>query len=218
MAARVTYFQGYGRAEFIRAMFEASGVAYTNEEISQEEWPAIKASGRFQFGSMPEVELDGVKMNQSRSAARAVAIKFGYYSTDPDTIHAIDALLDYNQENFDKTVMYIFDQDKNEEKDNAWLQHWKAKGDLLENRLKQHGNPWLAGTTKPTLCDFSVVAHYYSAICNEASAFGPLCQRVKDEVLSQQPLMKRYLEETVVNDASMKSYFEKKQERGPRPF
>ena len=167
---------------------------------------------------MPEVELDGVKMNQSRSAARSVAIKYGYYSTDPDTIHAIDALLDFNQESFDKISGYLFDQDKNEEKDNAWIGLWKAKGDLLEARLKNHGQPWLAGTTKPTLVDFSVVAHYYSVTYNEGSAFGPLCQRIKDEVLSQQPCMKKYLEETVINDASMKSYFEKKSERGPRPF
>ena len=58
---------------------------------------------------MPEVEMNGVKINQSKAAARAVAINYGYYSTDPETMHAIDALLDFSQETLDAASGYAFD-------------------------------------------------------------------------------------------------------------
>ena len=61
---RVTYFNLYGRAEFIRAMLESKNVMYNNEEITQSDWiESVKASGRFQFNSLPEVEMNGVKIN-----------------------------------------------------------------------------------------------------------------------------------------------------------
>ena len=217
---RVTYFNLYGRAEFIRAMLESKNVAYTNEEITQEDWMgSVKASGRFPFNSMPEVEMNGVKINQSKAAARAVAINYGYYSTDPEIIHAIDALLDFSQETLDAASGYIFDTDKTPEKDENWVGVWKKKGDLLENRLKMHGKPFVAGTDSPTLADFSVTCHYFAQIYNPNGMFGPLAQRVKDEVIAKQPLMKRYLEDTMMNCAEFKTYASKRDETRPgRPF
>ena len=216
---RVTYFNLFGRAEFIRAMLDSKNVQYQNEEIEQAQWPEVKGSGRFPFNSMPEVEMNGVKINQSKAAARAVAINYGYYSTDPETMHAIDALLDFSQETLDAASGYAFDTDKTPEKDDNWVAVWKKKGDLLENRLKMHGKPFLAGTTSPTLCDFSVVCHYFSQVYNPNCAFGPLCQRVKDEVIAKQPLMKRYLEETCMNDPAFKAWAAARDANRPgRPF
>ena len=85
-----------GRAEWIRMMLWHSGTAFEDERIEQSDWPAIKGSGRFPLGSMPEVTQDGVVMVQSKACARAVAIKHGYYSSDPMTMHAIDAITDFN--------------------------------------------------------------------------------------------------------------------------
>ena len=82
----IAYFNLYARAEFLRMMCEHSKTAWTDERIEKADWPALKASGRFAFGSLPEVTIDGVAMNQSKAAARALAVKLGYYSTDPDTM------------------------------------------------------------------------------------------------------------------------------------
>ena len=60
---RVTYFNLHGRAAFIRAMLDGADVAYTNEEITQGDWPAVKSSGRFPFNSMPCVKMEGIEMN-----------------------------------------------------------------------------------------------------------------------------------------------------------
>ena len=82
----VAYFNLYGRAEFIRMMCEHAKAQYNDERIEQSDWPALKGSGKYPFGSLPEVTIDGVSMNQSKAAARAVAVKLGYYSTDPETM------------------------------------------------------------------------------------------------------------------------------------
>ena len=58
-------------------------------------------------------------------------------------------------------------------------------GDLLENRLKMHGKPFLAGTASPTLADFSVGCIYYNIAYNtNEGGFGELGTRIKDEVVS----------------------------------
>ena len=219
-AVRVTYFGLYGRAELLRAMLESKNVEYTNEEIDQADWPAVKASGRFPFGSMPELEMNGVKINQSKAAARALAINYGYYSTNPETMHAIDAILDFSQECFNGVAGYAFDPDKNEEKTANWIGVWKKMGDLLENRLKMHGKPFLAGTASPTLADFSVGCIYNNIAYNtNPGGFGELGTSVQQEVIAKQPLMKRYLEETLPNNAEFKAYLDKRNSTRPgRPF
>ena len=59
----IAYFNLYARAEFMRMMCAHSGANWTDERIEQADWPALKGSGRFPFGSLPEVTIDGVKMN-----------------------------------------------------------------------------------------------------------------------------------------------------------
>ena len=104
MTNKVTYFPLHGRTEFIRMMFYHSNTAFENEEIGLEEWPNVKPdASRFPLGSMPVVVCNGMTMYQSKAAARGVAISLGYYSTDPDTIWAIDSLLDFVQESNDAT-------------------------------------------------------------------------------------------------------------------
>lgn len=187
----VTYFGLHARAETARCLLHCAGVEFTNEEISQEAWPEIKNSGRMPFGSMPLITCDGIPMNQSKAAGRALAIKYGFYSTDPKIIHAIDSLFDYDQEiSLGKITGYAFDPAKDDTKNDEWVAAWKKKGDLYENRFNGHGKPWIAGTDKPTIADISIASHYLCNVYNDQSAFGALNQRVKDEVLSTQPKLK----------------------------
>ena len=201
MANKVCYFDGYGRAEFIRMMFIHSGNSFEDERIDlQNEWPALKESGRFPLKSLPEVTLDGVVMVQSRAAARAVAIKFGYYSSDVKTIHAIDAILDFNQETNEPIWAYVFNPNKDEEGNKKWEEAWAKKHKILEARLAGHGKSFIAGTDKPTLADFSVAGMYLTTVYSSSwMANGPLCDVVKQQ-LEGCPNLKRYLENTLMTE------------------
>ena len=191
---KVVYFNGMGRAEFIRMMLWHAGVDFEDERIEQEDWPGIKMSGRFPLGSMPLVTLDGVIMAQSKASARAVAIKHGYYVTDPMLIHNVDSLLDFSQENFDAIAGYMFDPDKNDEKNKKWLDSWTKRNNLFENRLKGHGKAFIGATDKPTLADFSCISPYLEIAFNEHSVWkGPLQDAVVAG-LESCPCLKRWIE------------------------
>ena len=92
----INYFGVYGRAEFIRMMCIHSGTNWSSNDNVFDQWPALKPQKA--FGSLPEVTIEGVKINQSKAAARAVAIKLGYYSTDPKCQWQIDSILDFVQD------------------------------------------------------------------------------------------------------------------------
>ena len=122
---KVVYFNLHARVEFIRVLLAHANVEYTNEIVElppSTAWPTLKASGKLAFNSLPEVTVDGIVMNQSRAAGRALAIKYGYYSTDPRTMWAIDSLVDFIQADFDKITFYGFTpvDKRTEEKNEKW--------------------------------------------------------------------------------------------------
>ena len=140
---------------------------------------------------------DGTVMCQSKAAARAVAIKLGYYSSDPNTIHAIDAILDFNQENHSDILGYAFAPERTPEGNQKWLDGWQKKGDILEARLVGHGKQFVAGTDKPTLADFSVAGSYWGQYYNEQSVWKGELHDGLAKIIETHPNLKRYLETTM---------------------
>ena len=43
-------------------------------------------------------------------------------------------------------------------------------GEILDTRLRDHGQKFIAGTDKPTIADFVVSSHYYGLIYNDYGA------------------------------------------------
>ena len=41
---KLTYFKARGAAEFLRFIFHHKGVKFTDEQVTREEWPALKES------------------------------------------------------------------------------------------------------------------------------------------------------------------------------
>ena len=148
-------------------------------------------------------------MNQSKAAARALAVKLGYYSTDPDTMWQIDSLLDYCQDDSILGVVagYAFAPERTEEGNDNWVGAYKKMGDLLEGRFNHHGKKFIAGD-KITLADFSIASLYFSHIYNDSSAFKELQGRVK-ECIDSTPKLKAYLEGALKTE--MNPYLGKRQ-------
>lgn len=67
---KLNYFNIHGRAEFIRWMFVVSNTRYTDNRISQEQWPNYRLTTP--FGQLPtlEVTING----QTTTLAQASAI------------------------------------------------------------------------------------------------------------------------------------------------
>jgi len=72
----LTYFDGRARGEVIRLLFAYQGVDYVDRRIKKDDWPAFKASAFAPFGALPVLEVDGIKLCQSKACARFLARKF----------------------------------------------------------------------------------------------------------------------------------------------
>ena len=91
---KIHYFPLYGRAEAIRFLLSAAKVDFENVDYTFEEWGKIKDSGKFEFNQLPALENEGKVLTQSVSILRSLAIKHGYYSSDPQTCWLIDSAID----------------------------------------------------------------------------------------------------------------------------
>ena len=77
---KLHYFPLYGRGEPIRMLLDHAGVKFEENKISFADWPALKASGKFEFGQLPCLEWkDGTQMTQTYAILRALGIEYGYY-------------------------------------------------------------------------------------------------------------------------------------------
>ncbi|XP_077981200.1 glutathione S-transferase 1-like [Glandiceps talaboti] len=74
---RLSYFDIRGIAEPIRLIFAVAGVEFEDKRITEEQWPSEKTSGKYPFGTMPILEVDGVTLAQSYAIARYLANEFG---------------------------------------------------------------------------------------------------------------------------------------------
>jgi glutathione S-transferase len=63
------YFNGRGRAEVARILFQYAGIEFTDVRVS--DWPAPKALAP--LGQLPYLEIDDVKLPQSLAIQRFLA-------------------------------------------------------------------------------------------------------------------------------------------------
>jgi len=79
----LNYFDAPGSGEAIRLMFVTAGVEFTDNRISQEDWPNNKSdSKRFPLGQMPTLQVDDKVICQSKAIYRYVANELGFYGSN----------------------------------------------------------------------------------------------------------------------------------------
>ncbi len=83
MSIKVHYFDSFGRGEVFRLLLTLAKVDFEDVRYTKETWPEAKASGKFEFGQVPAVEIDGVFYTQSHATLRFLGKKYGYYPEDP---------------------------------------------------------------------------------------------------------------------------------------
>jgi glutathione S-transferase len=107
---KLTYFNGRGRAEIVRLVFAAAGVAYEDIRLERADWPAIKPTTP--FGQVPMLEFDGIKLCQSNAIARYLARKFHLAGkTDEDQARA-DMIMDCFEDTMKPVMTFFFETDE----------------------------------------------------------------------------------------------------------
>ena len=80
---KLFYFDSEGRAEHIRLAFLLGDVPYEDVRLSGPEFGKLKQEGKFKFGQLPVLEVDGKQFAQSAAIAFWAAKRAGIHPKDP---------------------------------------------------------------------------------------------------------------------------------------
>ena len=132
----VTYFGGVNnRASIMRAILSYAKASFTNKAISNEEWGPLKASGVYEYGQMPGVEVNGKMHVQTVATEFYLARKFGLLGDNLEDETHILALLCSREDLYAKTTNVSY----------LWIEANKTN---LEANLKELGDNVLPGFLK----------------------------------------------------------------------
>lgn len=154
----VHYFDAHGRGEALRILLIHSRTQFTDHRISFEEWAQLKASGFTEFGQLPMVEADGLKLVQFFATFRYLGVKLGYVPDDPVLEYQIESLFGL-REDYTRGLLPAF-RSKDQEAIDKWFDENSPKYlGFLETRLSRNndGTGWFVGD-RITLADIIVFA------------------------------------------------------------
>ena len=155
-AITLHYFDGYGRAEPSRMILSHHGTSFTDHRIQFSEWPAIQASGLSEFDELPMLEIDGLKLVESKSIARYLCGKFGYSTANAYDEYLVESICGLREDMVKFFNDFIFKKDmEGYEREMIDSMPWYLK--RIEARLvaNNNGNGWFVGN-KISRADFEI--------------------------------------------------------------
>jgi glutathione S-transferase len=198
---KLHYFGGRGRGEVIRFLLHSNGVQYEETNFTFASWPEAKATGIYEFGQIPMLEIDGHRLVTSTSIERYVAKKFGLYPEDAYLSYLVDSIVDFKNDVFTKIVQFMFVK-KDMEGLAAWFAHdVKASLAIFEARLvSNHGGDGFFVGEHKTLADYEVFEFIYDI-------FFLAGQEARKAVLAEvAPKLLAFTERFLASDAALQSY------------
>jgi glutathione S-transferase len=94
-ALKLLYFPLPGRAEVTRLVLTYGGIPFTDQHVTEKDWPDLK--GKLPFGQVPVLEVDGKQLAQSAAIERYVAKLAGLHPTDPWQAAKVDEAVAFVQ-------------------------------------------------------------------------------------------------------------------------
>ncbi|KFV04591.1 PREDICTED: glutathione S-transferase-like [Pterocles gutturalis] len=194
---KLHYFNGRGRMETIRWLLAAAGVEFEECFLeSKDDLTKLQKDGVLLFQQVPMVEIDGMKMVQTRAILNYIAAKYNLYGKDLKERALIDMYVEGITDLSELLMTYPFQPaDKKE-------QHFATLVDKATNRyfpvyeqvLKDHGQDFLVGNqfsrADVQLLETLLMAEEYKP---DILAKFPLLQKFKARI-SNIPTIKKFLQ------------------------
>ncbi|MDL1381421.1 glutathione S-transferase alpha, partial [Yersinia pestis] len=191
------YFDGRGRMESIRWLLAAAGVEFEEKFMNtREDLEKLRKDGSLMFQQVPMVEMDGMKLVQSRAILNYIATKYNLYGKDTkerllidmytegmaDLVEMIMLLPMCPADQKDAKVALIKDRTKN-----RYLP-------AFEKVLKSHGQDFLVGN-KLSRADIFLteLLYYVEEVDSSLLANFPLLKALKTRI-SNLPNVKKFLQ------------------------
>ncbi|XP_007435220.1 glutathione S-transferase-like isoform X2 [Python bivittatus] len=145
---KLHYFNGRGRMETIKWLLAAAGVEFEEQYIeSKEDLQKLKNDGWLLFQQVPMVEIDGMKLVQTRAILNYIAAKYNLYGKDLKERALIDMYCEGTVDLNEGIMMLPFKPADTREKELMTVLE-KASTRYLpvyEKVLKDHGQDFLVG-------------------------------------------------------------------------
>ncbi|XP_077165240.1 glutathione S-transferase-like [Paroedura picta] len=179
---RLHYFDGRGRMESIRWLLAAAGVEYEEQLIkTKEDLEKLKKDGSLLFQQVPMVEIDGMKMVQSRAILNYIAAKYKLCGKDLKENAIMDMYVESIMDLGEMIMLQPFKPADEKEKNFALIVERATTRyfPVFEKVLKDHGQDYLVGN-KFSRADVQLLEVILMA------------EELKPDILSKFPLLKTY--------------------------
>ncbi|XP_053565042.1 glutathione S-transferase-like [Bombina bombina] len=145
---KLHYFKGRGRMESIRWLLAASGVEFEEEFVeTREQFEKLIKDGSLLFKQMPMVEMDGLKIVQTKAILHYIAAKYNMYGKDIKERAYIDMYVDGTTDLMGLILLkgFLMESEKVKQlkliRDKATNQYFP----VYEKVLKDHCQDYLVG-------------------------------------------------------------------------
>ncbi|XP_062042254.1 glutathione S-transferase Yc-like [Lepus europaeus] len=194
---KLHYFDVRGRMESIRWLLAAAGVEFEEKFIkTKEDMQRMKNDPSFIYQQVPMVEIDGMKLVQTRAILNYIADKHNLYGKDVKERALIDMYTEGVADLNELVIHYPFLPSGEQEASLTQIKE-KAKNryfPAFEKVLKSHGQDYLVGN-KLSKADILLVELLYNVeeLDPSATASFPLLKALKTRI-SSLPTVKKFLQ------------------------
>ncbi|XP_050828227.1 glutathione S-transferase-like isoform X10 [Serinus canaria] len=194
---KLHYFNGRGRMEPIRWLLAAAGVEFEESYLEKkEDLTKLQKDGSLLFQQVPMVEIDGMKLVQTRAIANYISTKYNLYGKDMKERALIDMYVEgmFDLNELLMTYGYLAADKKEEYFANMMEKAENRYFPAFEKVLKDHGKDFLVGNqlsrADVQLLEIILMAEEWKP---DTLAKFPLLQSFKAR-LSNIPTIKKFLQ------------------------
>ncbi|XP_013917464.1 PREDICTED: glutathione S-transferase-like [Thamnophis sirtalis] len=181
---KLHYFNGRGRMETIRWILAAAGIEFDEQFIdSKEDLQKLKKDGYLLFEQVPMVEIDGMKLVQSRAILNYIAAKYNLYGKDLKEKALIDMYCEATVDLNEGIMLLNFKPADTRAKETQTILEKASTRyfPVFEKVLKDHGKEFLVGK-QLSRADVQLLESILMA------------EELKADILSGFPLLKAFKE------------------------
>ncbi|XP_006835776.1 PREDICTED: glutathione S-transferase A1 [Chrysochloris asiatica] len=194
---KLHYFNGRGRMESIRWLLAAAGIEFEEKFIeSPEDLEKLRNDGSLMFQQVPMVEIDGMKLVQTRAILNYIATKYNLYGKDIKERALIDMYVEGVADLNEMILLFSICPPGEKDAKLALIKERTTKRyfPAFEKVLKSHGQDYLVGN-KLSRADIHLVEllYYVEEIDSSLIANFPLLKALEARV-SNLPTVKKFLQ------------------------
>ncbi|KAL4681021.1 hypothetical protein H8957_007087 [Semnopithecus entellus] len=194
---KLHYYNARGRMESTRWLLAAAGVEFEEKFLkSAEDLDKLRNDGCLMFQQVPMVEIDGMKLVQTRAILNYIASKYNLYGKDIKERALIDMYTEGIADLGEMILLLPFCQPEEKDAKLALIKE-KTKNryfPAFEKVLKSHGQDYLVGN-KLSRADIHLVEllYYVEELDSSLISSFPLLKALKTRI-SNLPTVKKFLQ------------------------